>query len=134
MSILLFIAALLSPASFAAECKIEPVNHKCLLRVWPVSGGEDILRKEWEFEVPIYSGDCSPRPYHFEEFAVPGTELGGELFINAQKYRMEFHGAENIVIASAEFAWTRGNKISDLSGSHKGKFFTLMCGTTPWPW
>jgi hypothetical protein len=128
------IAAFLSPRAFAEECKIEQVNHKCLLRVWPMSGGENILRKEWEFEVPIHSGDCARRPYHYEEFEVPGTELSGELFINAEKYRMEFYGAEKIMIASSEFAWNRTGKVSDLSGSHKGKYFTLMCGTTPWPW
>lgn len=133
MNILLLIAALLSPNAFAEECKIEPVNHKCLIRVWPMSGGEDAFRKEWEFEVPIYSGECSRRPYHYEEFTVPGTELSGELFVNAEKYRMEFYGAEKIMIAGAEFAWSR-TKISDLSGSYKGKYFVLMCGTTPWPW
>jgi hypothetical protein len=130
----LLAAFFLLPSAFAEECKIEQVSHKCLIRVWPMSGGEDILRKEWEFEVPIHSGECSPRPYHYEEFEVPGTELSGELFISAEKYRMEFHGAERILIAGSEFAWTRGTKVSDLSGSYKGKFFTLMCGTTPWPW
>lgn len=134
MNIFLLLSLFLQPFALAGECKIEPVNHKCVIRVWPMSGGEDILRKEWAFDVPIYSGECNPRPYHYEEFTVPRTDMSGELFINTEKYRMEFYGAEKIMIASAEFPWTRGSKVSDLSGSHKGKFFTLMCGITPWPW